>query len=155
MKLLVASDNPAKLEGTRRAVEEALPGAHEIRSARYPHPLPNMPKGEEVFAGARVRARWAEERGADLGVGIESGLIRPPGSPEEFLVTVACVRGGGREGWGLSAGFPFRFAGEPPDPVRGYVARLTRGRLERADLVRQAVLLAIFSWLGGKGEGRV
>lgn len=150
MRVLVASDNPAKLAGTRRAVEEALPGTHEVRSARYPHPLPDMPRGKEVFAGARMRACWAEGQGADLGVGIESGLIRPPGSPGELLVTVACVRSGGREGWGLSAGFPFRFAGEPPDPVRGYVARLTRGRLERADLVRQAVLLAIFSWLRGE-----
>ncbi|MCD6541441.1 DUF84 family protein [Candidatus Bipolaricaulota bacterium] len=147
MRVLVASDNPAKLEGTRRAVEEALPGTHEVRSARYPHPLPDMPRGKEVFAGARMRACWAEGQGADLGVGIESGLVRPPGASEEFLATVTCVRGKGREGWGISAGFPFRFAGEPADPVRGYVAHLTRGRLGRADLVYQAVLLAIFSWL--------
>ena len=147
MRVLVASDNPAKLAGTRRAVEEALPGTHEVRSARYPHPLPDMPRGKEVFAGARMRACWAEGQGADLGVGIESGLVRPPGASEEFLATVACVRGKGREGWGISAGFPFRFAEKPPDPTRGYVAHLTRGRLGRADLVYQAVLLAIFSWL--------
>ena len=147
MRVLVASDNPAKLAGTRRAVEEALPGTHEVQGIRYPHPLPDMPRGKEVFAGARMRACWAEGQGADLGVGIESGLVRPPGASEEFLATVACVRGKGREGWGISAGFPFRFAGKPPDPTRGYVAHLTHGRLGRADLVYQAVLLAIFSWL--------
>lgn len=151
MRILVASENPAKLRGTARAVATALPGKHQLEGRAYPHPLPEMPEGEEVFQGARRRARWAQGAGADLGIGIESGLLRFPGVPGEFMVTVACVVGRGKEGWGTSASFPFRFPGTVPDPVGGYVGRLTGGKLHRADLVYHAVLLALFSWRGSEG----
>lgn len=150
MRIIVASANRAKIVGTMRAVEAVLPGKHRVEGLPFPGPLPDMPRGEAVFDGARLRARWAWDMGAHLGVGIESGLLRLPGMPEEFLATVACVMGEDGEGWGMSASFPFRFHGGPPDPVRGHVDRLTEGKMVRADLVYQAVLLALYSRIRGK-----
>lgn len=146
MRIFIASGNPAKLRGTRRAIVEVLPGVHEIKALPFPHPPRHMPEGPQVFAGARGRARWAHGKGADLGVGVESGLVPLPEPPTGYLITVACVVGDGKEGWGTSPGFPYR-PGITPDPHGGYVARLTRGRVTREDLVYRAVLLALYSWL--------
>jgi inosine/xanthosine triphosphatase len=108
----VGTLNPAKLAAVRRALgaHAADPDILSILGVDVPSGVPDQPVGwDEIIAGARNRARAALALGgAELGIGIEDGLVElPVGGPGIFNVGCAWVTDGHREGSGFSAGFAY------------------------------------------------
>ncbi|MFN3485529.1 MAG: DUF84 family protein [Planctomycetota bacterium] len=145
MVVRVGTRNRMKLEAARRAFARFFSGARivgaDVGSGVSPQPV----SFGEILRGARERARRAF-RECDFSVGIEAGTFRLPGTgTRPFQVTLACIFDGTREGIG---GGPF--CEVPEGLVRrivrsdtGAVAVVTRGRLTRAQVTRDAVLMAL------------
>ncbi len=163
MKVNVGSTNPVKVRATERALARLAPDREfDVEGVDVDPGVPEQPVGwDEVYEGASNRAKAALERGADLGVGIEAGLVEVGG---RYLdVHVAVVTDGDSEGVGLSPGF------EPPEDVgsealrgrpvgdvvseklgvrdigrgAGLIGVLTRGAVLRDDLCELAVIMAL------------
>lgn len=110
---------------------------------------PDLPRGSaRTFALARRRARRSFDR-CDYSVGIESGLSGPN------LITVCVIYDGKRfaEGMGPTFRLPWRVPpGKSLDRLfgvkglgrgRGAVGVLSRGRVDRAHVTEDAVLMAL------------
>ena len=115
MQILLASTNPNKIEGTKRAFlefPEIFGSANEIKihAKKFPSNVPDQPIGyEQTILGAYNRALNAKNfdtKGEyDFYVGIESGIVFIKNSPH--VATYACVmhKSGGFY-FGSSALFP-------------------------------------------------
>lgn len=145
MNVRVGTRNPMKVEATRDAFArhwgEVTVVGIEVPSGVSPQPL----SFGEIARGARERARRAFGE-CDFAVGIEAGVFRiGPVSPRPFQITLACITDGVREA--LGAG-PFY---EVPDALvreivradTGSVSIVTRGKVTRHDVTRDAVLMAL------------
>ncbi len=165
MIVAVATDNPIKI----RAVEQAFAelrgeSATEVRSLDALLDMPEQPLGEQVAEGALRRALAASQApDVDLGVGIEAGLLRLPGTDRWVSVQVcAIVDRSGAHTLGLGPGYelpePIRDAVLGGEPLRGAFERildcddrdrrgavfhLTNGRIDRGELTVQAVRMAL------------
>lgn len=165
IRIAVGSDNPAKVEATRLAAAR-LYGEADVRGFAVKSGVPEQPREAETWEGAHRRARealaaWPE---ADLGIGIEAGLLRFPGAQGLFDVQACAVTDRmGRTTWGHGPGFTHpdavraqtdagRTVGEAfgalsgdPDLGRkeGAVGWLSRGHVTRAQLTEPAVLMAL------------
>ncbi len=119
-RVAVGSANPVKLAAARVVLAWAAPGA-TVESIAVPSGVPDQPFGdEETIAGARNRARAARAAlDADLGVGLEGGVVDAPGGMRSNAWCVVVHRDG-REGVGGSLAMPL------PDAV----ARMVRGGVE-------------------------
>jgi len=162
MLIAVGSLSKVKLNATLGAVRR-LGMSWSVRSVDAMSGVGDQPLGMESLAGARNRARVALEAiRADLGVGIEGGLLDLLGS--QYLGAVCCVADRqGREGLSTTAlllaprGLVNRLRsgqelGDVMDQVTrsrgvkhtiGAVGVLTRGRLTRTRAYEDAVLLAM------------
>lgn len=111
----VGSANRPKIAAARAALR---PFAPEARVAGVPvaSGVPEQPLGfEEIARGAANRAQAALAAGAELGIGIEDGLVgvttpgsgHPSGMPPYLNVGCAVVTDGERSGYGLSSGFAY------------------------------------------------
>jgi inosine/xanthosine triphosphatase len=123
----VGSTNPVKIAAARAVVARVAPAAR-IEGIQVASTVPDQPWGDEETArGARARAMAAREAlGADLGIGIEGGVVED----ERGLRTcawAAVVAPDGREGTGGSLAMPL-----PPA-----VAELVRRGLELGDAMDQ------------------
>jgi inosine/xanthosine triphosphatase len=164
VRVAVGSENPVKLEATRRALS-TLFGQVEVRGFDAPSGVPDQPFEEATWEGARTRARlalaaWPD---ADFGVGIEAGLFQVSATGG-LLDVQACVvlDHAGRLTYGQGPGFAYppgvqdalragatvgevlsRVA-DVPDIGRkmGAVGWLSRGHLSRAGLTEPAILMA-------------
>lgn len=147
----VGSANPVKLAAARAVLAWAAPGA-VVAPITVPSGVPDQPFGdEETIAGARNRARAAREaHDADLGLGLEGGVVD---SPEGMRSCAWCVvvHRDGREGVGGSLAMPLPDAvahmvrdgvelGHAMDALvaergtkhgKGAVGILTAGRIDR------------------------
>jgi len=116
----VGSSNPVKLAAARAVLAWAAPLA-TVDATTVPSGVPDQPFGDdETIAGARNRARAAREAlDADLGIGLEGGVVD---SPEGMRSCAWCVvvHRDGREGIGGSLAMPL------PDAV----ARMIRDGME-------------------------
>ncbi|MBX7117917.1 MAG: inosine/xanthosine triphosphatase [Gemmatimonadaceae bacterium] len=112
----VGSANPVKLAAARAVLASVAPEA-TVRAVPVPSGVPDQPFGdEETIAGARNRARAARALDdADLGVGLEGGVVETPGGMRSNAWCVVVHRDG-REGVGGSLAMPL------PDAV----ARMVR-----------------------------
>jgi inosine/xanthosine triphosphatase len=170
VRVRVGSANAAKLEAVRRGLAPFF--AHvEIAGAEVASGVDPQPLGfAEIVAGARNRARAAQDGGAcDLAAGIEDGLIELPEVAGGWINVGCCaLLEGEREALGFTAGFAyppacvaqatasprtpigdafdalFRAPAGFPDPGRGSgnIGRLSGGALTRADYGAQAVTCA-------------
>lgn len=162
VRVRVGSRNPVKVEAARRVLE-SLFDASEVVGVDVESGVPDQPAEEDAWKGALRRAR--EARGdADLGVGIEAGLVRPPGGAVPFDVQYcAVVDRGGRVTVGSGPGFvhPPRVldrvvAGETVGAAmetltgvadigrkEGAIGYLTEGRMDRRELTEIAVFMAM------------
>jgi non-canonical (house-cleaning) NTP pyrophosphatase len=92
MLVKVGTNNPIKVEAVRLTLMEYpdLKNA-EIVGANIPSQVSNQPRSwEETVNGALNRAVGAYQDGADLGVGIESGLVNAPLGWMNFSAAVVC-----------------------------------------------------------------
>ena len=114
-RVAVGSANPVKLGAVRAVLAWATPGA-SVEPVTVPSGVPDQPFGDdETIRGARNRARAAREAmDADLGVGLEGGVVDGPGGMRSCAWCVVVHRDG-REGVGGSLAMPL------PDAVAAMI----------------------------------
>lgn len=145
----VGSANPVKLAAARAVLASVAPGA-PVTPVTVPSGVPDQPFGDdETIAGARNRARAARAAlDADLGVGLEGGVVDSPAGMRSNAWCVVVHRDG-REGVGGSLAMPL------PDAV----ARMVRDGMELGHAMD--TLVAAVGTKHGKGavgiltEGRI
>ena len=120
-RVVVGSTNPVKIAAVR-AVFAAVGASAEIAAIGVPSTVRDQPIGDdETIRGAIARARAAREAtGAELGVGIEGGVVDLSDGSMRTCAWAAVVDAQGRQGIGGS------LAMQLPDAV----AELVRGGLE-------------------------
>ena len=149
MIVTVATANAMKVEAVKKAFAKFFKKVKvvgvEAESTVSPQPL----SFGEIVRGARGRAR-AAFRDCDYSVGIEAGVFRVAAvAPNPFQITIACVFDGEREALGSGP-----FYEVPPALVRrivkadtGSVAVVTKGRVTRGQVTRDAVVMALAPFL--------
>lgn len=120
-RVSVGSTNPVKV-GAVRAVLWRLDPSAEVVGVSVPSGVPDQPWGDEqTIRGAVARARAARElTDADVGVGIEGGVVAHEDGSVRTCAWAAVVGRDGREGVGGSLAMAL--------PAR--VAELVRGGME-------------------------
>jgi inosine/xanthosine triphosphatase len=120
-RVAVGSTNPVKVGAARAAIGRLAEGV-EVTGVSVASGVPDQPWGdEETIRGAMTRARAARDTtGADIGVGIEGGVVAAPDGSVRSCAWVAVAARDGREGVGGSLAFTL------PDNV----AELVRGGME-------------------------
>ena len=163
MKIAVGSKNPAKVAAVRTVAQRVWPQAAVLALA-VPTGVSAMPMSDaECLAGARNRARAAQQAtAADLGVGLEGGVNREAAG---VMLTgwVVVVDAAGREGIGCSGRLPLPaaiarrvLAGEELGPVMddilgvhqsnyrdGAIGALTAGLVPRTEAFALAAAYAL------------
>lgn len=166
----VGSLNPIKV-GAVRAVLERCTGAVEIRGVAVGSGVPDQPWGDaQTQSGAltRARAALALSTDADLGIGIEGGVVRESDGTVRTCAWAAIVDRAGVTSLGGSLAMPL-----PPGVValleagvelghamdvvagttnvkqgRGAVGILTGGLLTRQAAYEPMVAYALARWIG-------
>jgi inosine/xanthosine triphosphatase len=102
-RVAVGSTNPVKI-GASRAVMERLAAGAEVVAIAAASGVPDQPWGdEETIRGALARARAARHAtDADLGIGIEGGVVANEDGSVRTCAWAAIVTRDGREGVGGS-----------------------------------------------------
>lgn len=120
-RVVVGSTNPVKVGAARAVLQRLWPGV-EVSGHGVPSGVPDQPWGdEETIRGALARARGAcRIDGAELGVGIEGGVVAMADGSVRTCAWAAVATRDGREGVGGS------LAMELPQNV----AALVRGGME-------------------------
>jgi len=168
MIIAVGSKNPAKLEGVRRAFSGYFPQI-EIRQVDSSSIARAQPLGlDQMVEGAIARAKFAlSKAGGDYGVGVEAGIFRV-GSVYFDHQQAAIADAIGKVSLGHSAGYMLpkgaveKMLGEGKELEQlaegltgvlgvgdkgGLVHYLTKGKMTRADLTEQCVMMALAPWL--------
>jgi len=167
VRINVATDNPVKVRAVEEAFREIFPDADPV-VGRVPGPGPAQPIGDQTLVGAISRAQAAIRTGEpDFGVGIEAGIIRFPRASGWFAVQAcAIIDRQGKLSLGLGPGFaipekivdPILAGEEMRDVIRrvyrltekevslGLIHHLSSGRIDRAELTKQAVMMALLPW---------
>jgi inosine/xanthosine triphosphatase len=159
----VGSGNPVKLAAATAVLAWAAPGAN-VTAQAVASGVPDQPFGDdETIAGARARAiRAREALDADLGVGLEGGVVDGPAGMRTCAWCVVVHRDG-REGIGGSLAMPLPDAvaemirggeelGHAMDKLvaergtkhgKGAVGILTAGRIDRQGAYEVLVTYAL------------
>jgi inosine/xanthosine triphosphatase len=166
-RVAVGSANPVKLAAARTVLAWAAPGA-SVEPRAVPSGVPDQPFGDdETIRGARARAIAAREAlDADLGVGLEGGVVDGPGGMRTCAWCVVVHRDG-RDGIGGSLAMPLPDAvaamirdggelGHAMDRLvaergtkhgKGAVGILTAGRIDRQGAYEVLVTYALAPFL--------
>lgn len=106
MRIAVGSANPVKVAATAAVLAGYFPDAR-VEAHAVASGVPDQPFGDEqTIAGARARAERAREAtDADLGVGLEGGVVDGP-SGMRTCAWCVIVHRDGREGVGGSLAMP-------------------------------------------------
>ena len=120
-RVIVGSNNPVKV-GAARAVLQRIAPRVDVTGHPIPSGVPDQPWGDdETIRGALARARGAcAMDGAELGIGIEGGVVAGDDGSVRTCAWAAVVARDGREGVGGS------LAMQLPE----HVAALVRGGME-------------------------
>jgi len=164
-RVAVGSENPAKVKAVKSAAAEVFDAA-QIKGFRVRTSVSDQPLDAEALRGAQERARAALQAWpkAQLGVGVEAGLVWVAEAQQHFDVQwCAVVDRAGRMTLGHGPGFTYprgivervkggRTVGEVVSEAaavrdigrkQGAVGFLSRGAIDRAELTRSAVLMAM------------
>lgn len=167
MRVAVGSSNPVKVKAVERAFSRFF--SAQVIMVPVPSGVSPQPVGlEETVSGAVSRARnaLAAAEGAELGVGIEAGLIPVPGTISGYLDQqfAAIVDRKGRVTLGGGSSFEYpkaivsRVLGEGIEvgtamdqltgvhelgQKQGAIGYFSKGHLDRTALSEQAILMAL------------
>ena len=163
LRVRVGSTNPTKVKAVREVFSDIFSKEFDvkIKGVEVDAGVPGEPWDGEVVKGARNRA-FAALEDADFGVGIEAGLIR---AYDEILGVQYCVIVDKKRTETVGHGPGFKF---PPKVLleiekgknvseamegligikdigrkKGAIDHLTKGRLDRTELTKSAVLMAM------------
>lgn len=114
--IAVGSTNPVKIAAVRGVLSRLVPDA-EIQAIAVASTVSDQPVGDdETIRGALARARAAREAaGAQLGVGIEGGVVELDDGGMRTCAWAAVVAADGRVGIGGSLAMPL------PERVAGWI----------------------------------
>jgi inosine/xanthosine triphosphatase len=167
LRVAVGTSNRVKVEAVTQAFRTAFPGlAVKVRQIRVRSGVPEQPTEAETYRGAQLRAEraLAASHDADYAVGVEAGLMRSAilGRHLDVQYVVILDKEGGRS---ASHGGGFYYprhveeeilrgrtvsavlgpiAGDPRlGSTSGAVGFLSKGVVDRRELTRHAVLLAL------------
>jgi inosine/xanthosine triphosphatase len=106
-RVAVGSTNPVKVAAVRAVIERVAPNAR-IEARSVPSTVRDQPFGDdETIRGALARARGAREAaGADLGIGIEGGVVELGSESLRTCAWAVVVDAAGRRGVGGSLAMP-------------------------------------------------
>ena len=167
----VGSRNPVKIAAARAVLVPLVAADARVEGVAVASTVPDQPWGdEETIRGAAARARAAREAlDADLGVGLEGGVVEDRDSGEVRSCAWAVVVGrDGRTGTGGSLAFPLppsvanavragQELGHAMDALTGAsntkhgagaVGVLTAGLIDRQRAYEVLVVYALVPWLG-------
>ena len=170
MKILIATKNPAKIEGAKQAFEKYYSDV-EIEGISAPSNVSEQPVNIEIYEGADNRAKNLCEIAknnnisADYFVAIESGITNAMGKWTITNVAVIYDKNG-YQSWGTSAGFPVpekyvdeiisTTFGEFMDKLfnendlrskKGGINFLTNEVISRIDITRDTFIMALTQYI--------
>lgn len=173
MKVVIGSTNPGKIEGAKIAFAEYFK-EFEIEGIKADSDVSDEPVNDEIYEGASNRVknvrRIAKEQGkkADFYVAVESGITNKLG--EWTIINIAVIEDkNGFKSWGTSAGFPVpqkyvediinTDLGKVMDKIfnekelregKGGIGLLTKDKITRIDLTKQAFIMALTQFINGE-----
>lgn len=170
MKIIIATKNPAKIEGAKIAFEEFF---NDVEIVGYPvsSNVADEPVNEDIYKGAKnrvdnvIKYAKANNETADYYVAIESGITNLLG--KWIIINIAVIKDKtGYESWGTSQGFPVpqKYVDEIINTELGIVMDklfnkadlrsnvgginyLTKGKLNRVNLTKQAFIMALTQFI--------
>ncbi len=106
-RVAVGSTNPVKIDAVRAVFALVAPQA-TVEGVGVASSVPDQPRGDdETIRGARVRAAAARDAlGADIGVGIEGGIVEERDGAMRTCAWAAIVDATGKSGVGGSLAMP-------------------------------------------------
>lgn len=172
MKILIATKNPGKIEGAKRAFNRYYKD-FEIEGISVPSDVSEEPINDEIYLGAKNRIKNLKEYckknkiKADLYVSIESGMTNKLG--RWFIVNIAAIEDNKDfESYGMSPGFPVpekyideiinTDLGKLMDRIfdetdlksnEGGISLLTHKEITRIDLTEFAFIMALTKYING------
>lgn len=171
MKVLIATKNPGKIEGAKRAFESYFDDV-TIEGIPVSSDVSDEPVNEETYQGAKNRVKnlkkYAKENGiqADLYISVESGIYNSLGS--WMITNLAVIEDNNNfASTGTSPSFPVpehlvdevintdlsivmdKVLGEDRERHNGAggIQLLTRGKVSRIDLAELAFTMALVRYL--------
>ena len=173
MKVLIGTKNPGKIEGARQAFEKYFTDI-EIEGVSVESEVGNQPINEDIFKGAKNRVknlkRYAKENNirADFYVSSEAGITNLLGDWID-INAVVIEDSKGFQSVGTSQGFPIPekyieeiketelgkvmdkiFDGNELGKGKGGISFLTKDKITRIDLTRNAFIMALISHINGE-----
>lgn len=172
MKVVIATKNPGKIKGAEEAFAEYFK-EFEIEAIGASSDVSEEPVNDEIYQGASNRVKnvrkIAEEQGkeADYYISIESGITNKLGA--WTIINIAVIEDkNGFKSWGMSSGFPVpdkyvkeiieTDLGKVMDRIfnetelraqKGGIDLLTKGKISRIDLTKQAFIMALTQFMNG------
>lgn len=172
MKVLIATKNPGKIEGAKRALNKFYED-FEIEGINVPSNVSEQPVNEDIFNGAKNRVKnlktYANENNinADLFLAIESGINDFFG--EWIITNVAIIENNQLQSVATSPSFPVpkKYVDEiiatdlskvmdkifEEDKDRGKkgggIQLLTHNQVSRIDLTESAFIMALTKFING------
>lgn len=173
MKVLIGTKNPGKIEGARQAFERYFTDI-EIEGISVESEVGNQPINEEIFKGAKNRVKnlkkYAKENNisADFYIASEAGITNLLGDWID-INAVVIEDSKGFQSVGTSQGFPIPekyieeiketelgkvmdkiFKGNDLGKGKGGISFLTKDKITRIDLTRNAFIMALISHINGE-----
>ena len=172
MKVLIATKNPGKIEGAKRAFSKYFDDC-EIEGIAVPSDVSDQPVNQDIYNGAKNRVKnlkaYACENDieADYYLAIESGINNLFG--DWIITNVAIIEGNNIESMGTSPSFPVpkHYVEEiiktdlsklmnrifDEDKERGNkgggIQLLTHNQISRIDLTESAFIMALTKFING------
>lgn len=170
MKILLASKNPGKMEGAKKAFLEYFDNV-EIEGISVQSDVAEEPVNEDIYNGARNRVdnliNYAKQNNisADYFIGVESGITNLLG--KWVITNIAVIKDkNGYESWGTSQSFPVpqkyvneiinTDLGKVMDRIfnasdlrssKGGINLLTKQKVTRIDLTKQSIIMALTQFI--------
>ena len=173
MKVLIGTKNPGKIEGARQAFEKYFTDI-EIEGVSVESEVGNQPINEDIFKGAKNRVknlkRYAKENNikADFYISSVAGITNLLGDWID-INAVVIEDSKGFQSVGTSQGFPIPekyikeiketelgkvmdkiFDGNELGKGKGGISFLTKDKITRIDLTRNAFIMALISHINGE-----
>jgi len=168
MKILIGTKNPGKIEAAKLAFETYFPDV-EIQGINVASKVSDEPVNKDIFIGAKNRVenlcRLNQE--ADYYVAVETGLTNTFGP--WLMISAAYIKDkNGVISYGTSPAFPIPqkyvskiisadfnklieeiYNTSALNQGMGGIALLSKGQISRIELSKQAILMALITYLNG------
>ena len=173
MKILIGTRNPGKIEGARQAFEKYFDNI-EIEGIPVSSNVGDQPINEEILQGAKNRVKNLREYvmknniQADFYISSEAGITNMLGEWID-INSVVIEDSKGFQSVGTSQGFPIPdkyideiketelgkvmdkiFSGQELGKGKGGISFLTKNKITRIDLTRNAFIMALISHINGE-----